>query len=68
MNGVLTSQDMDAVSIPAASAGEFNSSMVDLCDARWAQMMGCVVDCHPDAAEIRRLDPGAIGRTARRAL
>lgn len=58
MNGVLMTAGIDAISIPAVRAAEFNSRMVDFCTSRDAtEMMAFVLDCHPEAAQIRRLNP-----------
>ena len=59
MNGILMSEGIDAVSIPAARAAEFNSKMVDFYTTRdGTEMMSFVLDCHPSAAEVYRLNPG----------
>jgi hypothetical protein len=59
MNGVLMAEGIDAVSIPAIRAAEFNSRMVDFYSSRDAtEMMGFVLDCHPEVAQIRQLNPG----------
>jgi prophage maintenance system killer protein len=59
MNGILMSEGVDAVSIPAARAAEFNSKMVDFYTTRdGTEMMSFVLDCHPSAAEVYRLNPG----------
>lgn len=59
MNGILMSEGIDAVSIPAARAAEFNSRMVDFYASRdGTDMMQFVLDCHPCAAEIYQLNPG----------
>ncbi|HEY4445964.1 MAG TPA: hypothetical protein VGN30_16900 [Steroidobacteraceae bacterium] len=59
MNGVLMSEGIDAVSIPAVRAAEFNSRMVDFYTNRDAtEMMGFVLDCHPEVSQIRQLNPG----------
>jgi prophage maintenance system killer protein len=59
MNGVLMSQGIDAVSIPAVRAAEFNSRMVDFYITRDAtEMMAFVLDCHPEASRIREHNPG----------
>jgi len=48
MNGLLMSQGIDAISVPAARAQEFNSKMVDFYITREAtEMMKFVVDCSP---------------------
>ncbi|MDY0271280.1 MAG: cell filamentation protein Fic [Advenella sp.] len=50
MNGVLMSNGIDAISIPATRAQEFNEKMVDFYVNRDATvMMAFMVDCHPDA-------------------
>ena len=58
MNGILMSEGIDAVSIPAARAEEFNSRMVDFYTTRdGTEMMAFVLDCHPSAADVYRLNP-----------
>jgi prophage maintenance system killer protein len=58
MNGVLMIEGIDAVSIPAVRAAEFNSRMVNFYTSRDAtEMMAFVLDCHPEVAQIRRLNP-----------
>jgi hypothetical protein len=62
MNGLLMSEGIDAISIPAARAREFNSKMVDFYTTRDAtDMMGFVVDCHPSATEIHDINPDIPG-------
>jgi hypothetical protein len=59
MNGVLMSEGVDAVSIPAVRATEFNSRMVNFYTSRDAtEMMAFVLDCHPEVSQIRQLNPG----------
>lgn len=59
MNGVLMTEGIDAISIPALRATEFNSRMVDFYITRDAtEMMAFVLDCHPEIAQIRQLNPG----------
>jgi hypothetical protein len=59
MNGVLMTEGIDAVSIPAVRAAEFNSRMVDFYTSRDAtEMMAFVLDCHPEVSRIRQLNPG----------
>ena len=59
MNGILMSEGIDAISIPAIRAREFNERMVDFYTTRNAtDMMAFVVDCHPEIGEIRHLNPG----------
>ena len=58
MNGILMTEGIDAVSIPAVRAAEFNSRMVDFYTTRNAtEMMAFVLDCHPEIAQIRQLNP-----------
>ena len=53
MNGILMSAGIDAISVPAAKAQEFNENMVRFYLAKDAtEMMAFLVDCHPDAAQI----------------
>jgi hypothetical protein len=59
MNGVLMSEGIDAISIPAIRAAEFNSRMVNFYTSRDAtEMMAFVLDCHPEISQIRELNPG----------
>jgi Fic/DOC family len=59
MNGMLMTDGIDAISIPAVRAAEFNSRMVDFYQTRDATvMMAFVLDCHPEIAQIRQLNPG----------
>jgi len=54
----LMTEGLDAVSIPAVRAAEFNSRMVDFYTSRDATgMMAFVLDCHPEAVQIRHLNP-----------
>jgi hypothetical protein len=66
MNGLLMSEGIDAISVPAARAQEFNSKMVDFYVTRDAtEMMSFLVDCHPEAKQIRTLNPnGSSGPNA----
>lgn len=53
MNGVLMSQGIDAISIPATKAQEFNKKMVRFYLSNDAtEMMEFLVNCHPDAKAI----------------
>ena len=57
MNGVLMAEGVDAVSIPAARANEFNSKMVDFYLTRDATaMMAFMIECHPEVEKIRKLN------------
>ncbi len=59
MNGLLMTEGIDAISIPAVRATEFNSRMVDFYVTRDAtEMMAFVLDCHPEITQIRQLNPG----------
>lgn len=52
MNGVLMSHGIDAISIAAAKAHEFNEKMVDFYLSKDAtEMMLFLASCHPDAQE-----------------
>lgn len=54
MNGILMSNGIDAISIPATRAQEFNEKMVDFYIGKNATtMMEFMVDCHPDANLIK---------------
>jgi hypothetical protein len=53
MNGVLMSAGIDAISVPAARAREFNEKMVRFYVTREAtEMMAFLIECHPEADEI----------------
>ena len=50
MNGVLMSQGIDAISVPAARAQEFNETMVRFYISRdGSEMIRFLTSCHPDA-------------------
>lgn len=52
------SAGIDAVSIPAARADQFNTAMVDFYVTRDATaMMAFIADCHPEQAAIGRTNP-----------
>lgn len=58
MNGILMAQGIDAISIPAVRAEQFNSRMVDFYTSRDAtEMMAFVLECHPEISQIRQLNP-----------
>jgi hypothetical protein len=53
MNGVLMSHGIDAISVPAARAQEFNEKMVRFYLSKDAtEMMAFLAGCHPDAEAI----------------
>ena len=53
MNGILMSAGIDAISVPAAKAQEFNESMVRFyLDKDATEMMAFLINCHPDAEQI----------------
>jgi hypothetical protein len=53
MNGILMSAGIDALSVPAAKAQEFNENMVRFYLTKDAtEMMAFLLDCHPDVAQI----------------
>lgn len=55
MNGVLMSHGIDAISVPASKAQEFNEKMVRFYLSKDAtEMMAFLVGCHPDAEAILR--------------
>lgn len=57
MNGVLMSNGIDAISVPAAKAQAFNQLMVDFYLTRDASpMMEFLVECHPEVEKIRSLN------------
>jgi hypothetical protein len=69
MNGALMSKGIDAVSIPAARAQEFNSKMVDFYISRDATpMMAFIVDCHPGIDRIREINDNIYGPVGGRSL
>lgn len=58
MNGILMSHGLDSISIPARLQSEYNEKMVRFYLTKDAsEMMSFLVDCHPDAEQIRRLNP-----------
>lgn len=58
MNGVLMSHGIDAISISAAKAQAFNEKMILFYLHRDAsEMMQFLVDCHPEAEQIRASNP-----------
>ena len=58
MNGILMTAGIDAISVPAAKAQEFNENMVRFYLEKDAtEMMAFLVDCHPDAEQIREANP-----------
>jgi hypothetical protein len=57
--GILMTEGIDAISIPAIRAAEFNSRMVEFYISRDAtEMMAFVLDCHREIVQIRKLNPG----------
>ena len=53
MNGALMSNGVDAISIPAARAKEFNDKMVRFYLGRDAtEMLSFLLDCHPESAAL----------------
>ena len=59
MNGVLMSHGIDAISVPAARAREFNEKMVRFYLGKdGTEMMDFMASCHPEAAAM----PGASAR------
>ena len=61
MNGILMSAGMDAISVPAAKAREFNEKMVQFYLTKQADgMIDFLINCHPDAEHIQTANP-AIG-------
>ena len=63
MNGILMSHGIDAISIPAAKAQEFNEKMVKFyLSLDGTEMMAFIASCHPDAPEQSRdcrMGPGS---------
>jgi hypothetical protein len=58
MNGILMSVGIDAISVPAAKAHEFNEKMVRFYLKKDAtEMMQFLVDCHPEAGKIIQMNP-----------
>ncbi|PQQ23868.1 Fic family protein [Photorhabdus hindustanensis] len=54
MNGILMSNGIDAISVPAAKIHEFNEKMVRFYRSKDAtEMMAFLVDCHSDVEQIR---------------
>ena len=58
MNGVLMSHGMDAISVPAVRAREFNQKMVHFYVSKNAtEMMGFLIDCEPKDAPKSNPEP-----------
>jgi len=58
MNGILMSNGIDAISIPASMAQEYNEKMVRFYlnrDAR--EMMDFLIDCHPEGQKMKDFPP-----------
>lgn len=54
MNGILMSHGIDAISVPAAKAQEFNEKMVRFYLSKDAgEMMAFLVDCHPESGVLQ---------------
>lgn len=54
MNGILMSAGIDAISVPAAKAPEFNEKMVRFYVGKdGSEMMTFLAGCHPDASILR---------------
>lgn len=59
MNGILMSNGIDAISVPAAKTQAFNEKMVRFYLTKDAtEMMVFLIDCHPEAAQIHAANPG----------
>lgn len=59
MNGILMSSGIDAISVPASRAKEFNEKMVKFYVTKeGTDMMRFLIDCHPEAKDIYDLNPG----------
>lgn len=59
MNGILMNEGIDAISVPAARAHEFNSKMVGFFRLKNGdEMMAFMVSCHPEWAPNAR--PGVV--------
>jgi len=55
MNGILMSTGIDAISIPAAKAQDFNEKMVRFYMTKDAtEMLVFLIACHPDAVIIQQ--------------
>lgn len=58
MNGILMSSGIDAISVPAGKAQEFNEKMVQFYLTKDATaMMAFLVECHPEAEQIHAANP-----------
>lgn len=61
MNGILMSAGIDAISVPAAKAQEFNENMVRFYLEKDAtEMMMFLINCHPDAAQIHEVNSNQV--------
>jgi prophage maintenance system killer protein len=60
MNGILMSNGIDAISVPAARVQEFNTKMVQFyLEKDGTDMMRFLLDCHPDADQIYADNPAS---------
>ncbi len=58
MSGALMMEGIDAISVPAMRADEFDSKMTEFRATRDAtRMMGFIVECHHEYSRIRQLNP-----------
>lgn len=66
MNGTLMIEGIDAISIPAVQADEFNSTWAKFYATRdGTEMMGFVLASHPEYSRIRELNPAlSLARSA----
>lgn len=61
MNGVLMSHGIDAISVPASKAQEFNEKMVSFYVTRDAsEMISFLVACHPDSSVLMGPRPSVV--------
>lgn len=59
MNGILMSAGIDAISVPAGKAQEFNEKMVQFYLTKdGTEMMAFMAGCHPDAPQTAKLSGG----------
>lgn len=62
MNGILMSNGIDAISVPAAKKLEFNEKMSRFYVTRdGSEMIDLLVSCHPESDQLYKLNPNLVG-------
>lgn len=69
MNGILMTAGVDAISVPAVKAQEFNEKMVGFYLKKDAtDMMAFLIDCHPDAKKIQENNPNHVAKRSSKGM